>query len=421
MGASTLTPPAGPRVVAARRATGGRSRASAAATWLFRVVALGLIGWNVWLFVEARRPIPRIEQAERWLATGRGDLAEPALRRRLERWPYDERARLAMARWYAMQGRDREAADELHQVPEWAESATLARSLEGMAYARANQMRLAESAWQRAIVRDLLHPAAWDPFRSSAEELLELYAMQERWDAAESALWSVYDEVDVAERPKALGMMLRAIVERIAPETGVRKLSAYVAADPGDHASRLGLARMLDRLGDHAAADGHLAICLHDRPKDPAVWRERLRTLQERGDRAGLLAAVRAMPPDIERDGYLWDSLAFARSQAGDPSGALEAHRKAVAATPFEPDLEYRLALAEQRSGVPESARKHLAQSQTVRDARLELLKAIDRYRHLLVEGKSGTPELRDSAREVAALCRRIGRDRLADALEAIP
>ena len=83
-----------------------------------------------------------------------------------------------------------------------------------------------------AIGADLRHLANAAVFHDTTQELLSLYATENRWDDAHLILWKVYDRATPAYRPTVLAMRIQSELERIAPSEAVSRLKRYVAADP---------------------------------------------------------------------------------------------------------------------------------------------------------------------------------------------
>ena len=70
------------------------------------------------------------------------------------------------------------------------------------------------------------HPADPAVFHDASQELLSLYATENRWDDAHVILWKVYDRATPAYRPTVLAMRIHSELERIAPTESVKLLYA---------------------------------------------------------------------------------------------------------------------------------------------------------------------------------------------------
>src|SRR5262249_6944573 len=171
------------------------------------------------------------------------------LREHLRRAPHDGAARMMLARVLAARGDLAGCARELHQVPTWWPRKPEALYRAGQAYLRMDRARDAEAAWLAVIDAAPLHPADPAVFHDASQELLRLYAAEDRWDDAHVLLWKIYDLAAPADRPAVLAMRIRSELERIAPTASVPLLKRYVAADPADWEARRALANAERALG----------------------------------------------------------------------------------------------------------------------------------------------------------------------------
>jgi tetratricopeptide (TPR) repeat protein len=325
---------------------------------------------------------------------------------------------MLLARALAGLERMLDCAEQLHRVPFWSPRKPEARFLEGQAYLKADRAVPAEAALLACIRDDPLHPTPPDHHKAATELLIELYATEERWDEAQEVIWTTYDRVGPLDRPAAIIMGLRTVVERIEPKTTAERLRRYVAADPSDLRARRALARAEQALGREAEASRQIAICLEAAPEDPGVWRDRLKILRSQDSPAALAAALAELPRSAEGDADVQEYLGQAREAAGDWPGAAEAYRKAVEKKPHDEDFHYRLALAESRLGRREPAREHLERSKALRQARGELLDAVLAYRDAVSTEPPGGPKLAAAVRKLTELCLALGLERVAAALD---
>lgn len=387
--------------------------------WGFRAAVAVLLGLNAWLFVRDRQPVPDLKPVRGLVDARRYAEAEASLRQRLRRSPHDDEARMLLARSLAGQKRMRACADELHRVPFWSPRKPEARYLEGQAYLEAGLARQAEPALRACVANDPMHPTPDDLHRSATEMLIELYVAEGRWEDAQEVVWQVYDRANAEDRAAALVMLLRTEIERIDPASTLERLRKYVAADPQDFAARRALARAEQALGHEAEANAQIDACRKGQPDDPRNWRDWLLILQERGDAPALAQAVEQLPAARSEDygPEVWEAIGRVRESAGDDTGAAEAYRRAVLARPQEADSHYRLALVEARLGHRDEARVHLDRSKVLRKARTDLVDAVIAYREALAVAPAADPRVVEAAEAVAALCRVIGLDRIADAL----
>ncbi len=99
----------------------------------------------------------------------------------------------------------------------------------------------AEAAWLELINDDPLHPVDPGLFHDACQELLQLYAIEDRWEDAYPVIWTAYDRGDPSDRPVMLTMRMRPELERITPKESITVLKRYVTAAADDwEASRLG-------------------------------------------------------------------------------------------------------------------------------------------------------------------------------------
>ncbi len=57
----------------------------------------------------------------------------------------------------------------------------------------------AEHAWLEVIKDDPLHPVSPDIFHDACQELLKLYAIEDRWEDAYPVIWTAYDRAPASE------------------------------------------------------------------------------------------------------------------------------------------------------------------------------------------------------------------------------
>ena len=73
----------------------------------------------------------------------------------------------------------------------------------------------AERAWLKLLNEDPLHPVSTDVFHDACQELLKLYAIEDRWEDAYPVMWMAYDHAAPADRPPLLAMRMRPELERV--------------------------------------------------------------------------------------------------------------------------------------------------------------------------------------------------------------
>jgi Flp pilus assembly protein TadD len=410
---ATLDAPGAPRQAARR------PRAARIGTWTYRLAVIAVLALNGWWLYRDYRPVPDLKSLRALVDQRQFERAEPPLREHLRRHPYDDEARMLLARSLAGRKQVLACAEELHKVPFWSPRKPEARFLEGQAYLDAGRAVPAEAALRACIDDSPLHPTPADYHKAATEVLIELYATEERWQDAQEVIWMTYDRVDPIDRPAALIMWMRTEVERIEPRTTIDRLRRYVNADPTDLNARRALARAEQALGNEAEAERQIALCRQAAPQDPSVWRDWLKIRKFQNDPSRLAEAAALVPPAAKEDPEVLEYLGMVQENAGDLTGAADAYRKAVEGKPFDEDFHYRLALVESRLGNRDAAREHLDRSKALRQAHGQLLDAFLAYRDAVNTDRPGGERLLDAAKKLAGLCRTLGMTRVADALAA--
>jgi tetratricopeptide (TPR) repeat protein len=122
-------------------------------------------------------------------------------------------------------------------------------------------------------------------------------------------------------------------------DSGAAHLRTSLSLQPGDSATRLGLANALVALGAFEEAD---KVCRSDFP-DPALWRLHgfvLQTLDRHDEAAeSYVRVLESQPGDWE----IWNNLGNSRRAAGDHRNAIAALEKALALRPDVPAIQYNL------------------------------------------------------------------------------
>lgn len=416
----TSTEPRHPPADPVRAARASRPRSGRAGRWLFRLFVLGVLVANGWWYVRNTRPLPDLREIQSWVARGDYERSDPALREHLRRSPHHDEARMLLARSLAAREDFLACAEELHEVPFWSPRKAEALFLEGSSYIRVHRAREAEAAWRACIVDDPLHPVPWDYLKGGVESLIELYALEQRWEEAHEVVWRMYDEVEPYDRENVLIMRLRMEVERIESETAAVQLRAYLDADPGNVPARRALARYEQALGNGEEALRQFRICLEISPESPDVWSDYLQLLKDRGDLDALAAAVASLPEAAGSTASAWEVRGLLHESAGDYEQAAEAYRKSVELEPNESETRYRLGLALGRLGRRDEGRVELDRSKAIQQVRATLL---DHFQDFHAATAPNTPrgeEFRQAARILADDCRTLGITRVADELDAM-
>jgi Flp pilus assembly protein TadD len=405
--------PAGPASLGPDPAA--RRRVSPLRTLLVTGLILGGIAFNVWWYRRDTRPVADLRMIEIWIENREYGLASKELREHLKRAPYDGSARMMLARVLAASGDLAGCTRELHQVPSWRPQKAEALYREAQAYLLMNRARDAEAALKSVIDADLLHPADPAVFHDASQELLSLYATEDRWDDAHVILWKVYDRATPAERPTVLAMRIQSELERIAPTESVKLLRRYVAADPADWEARRALANAELALGQRSEALRDMRDCLDARPEDRRVWREYLSMLQALGELDAFNAVLSRAPAIVETEPHLWIFRAQAQERARDWATAAAHYRQALELNPNLLNAHYRLATIEGRLGHSGEAAAHRKRWQELQEARSELRQAFGVYFDAQQRLPNDSPELLASLKRLASICQTLGWSRAAE------
>jgi tetratricopeptide (TPR) repeat protein len=384
-------------------------------TLLVTGLILGGLALIVWRYWRDTRPVADLRIIEVWIGHREYGLATKELREHLRRAPHDGAARMMLARVLAASGNLPGCTQELHQVPTWSPQKAESLYREGQAYLLMNRARDAEAALLAVIGSDLPRPADPAVFHDASQELLTIYAAEDRWDDAHVILWKVYDRATPAYRPTVLAMQIQSELERIAPTESVRLLNRYVAADPADWEARRALANAELKLGQCSEALREMRDCLDARPEDPRVWRDYLTMLQSLGEVDSFNAVLDEVPAVGETEPDLWIFRGQARERAGDWATAALHYRHALELNPNRLNAHYRLALIEGRLGHSIEALAHHKRCQELREARCELRQAFDAYFDAQQRLPNDSPELLASLKRLASICQTLGWSRVAE------
>ena len=376
------------------------------------VGGIALFGWRHW---RDTRPVADLRMIEIWIGDREYGLATKELREHLRRAPQDGAARMMLARVLAARGNLPGCTRELHQVPTWSPQKAESLYREGQAYLLMNRARDAEAALLAVIGADLPHPADPAVFHDASQELLAIYATEDRWDDAHVILWKVYDRATPAYRPIVLAMRIQSELERIAPTESVKLLNRYVAADSDDWEARRALANAELKLGQRSEALRDIRDCVDARPDDPHAWRDYLTMLQSLGEADAFNAVLDKVPAIGDTDPDLWIFRGQVRERAGDWATAVPHYRHALELNPNLLNAHYRLGVIEGRLGHSIEAVAHHKRCQELREARCELRQAFDAYFDAQQRLPNDSPELLASLKRLASICQTLGWSRVAE------
>jgi tetratricopeptide (TPR) repeat protein len=408
-----------------------RSRAVRGGWRVLRRIAMaglfaGLIPFNAWWYWRDTRPLADRTAIEGWISRLEYDRAEIALRERLRRAPHEVEARLSLARMLAARGDLLTCARELHRVPYWSSRKPDALFREAQAYLAADHAREAEAALLVILDDDPLHRPDPGIYHDASQELLKIYAAEDRWEDAYGIIWKAYDHASPPDRPLVLTMRLRCELERVAQSETIKLLRRYIAADPADFEALRALAKAELALGERAEAVRDMEACLRARPEDPRPWRDYLTMLQTLGEQDAFDATMARVPPSAETEPEIWIFRGQAKERAGNWQAAEEDYRKALELNPNLNNAHYRLSVIQERQGRREQAAAHRKRWQDLRDARTRLPQAAQDYQNALAAASGPEPRpsaianLRASCRRLASLCSTLGWARAAEAFNQV-
>ena len=173
---SGAKPKASPAVPARRKGHAGLRRLP------FAALIAGLLGFNAWWYWRDTRPVADLRSIEGLIARQQFTQAEAALRERLRLAPHDGETRTTLGRVLAARGDLLACARELDEVPYWWPKKAEALYREAQALLMVNRARDAETVLLAVIDSDPLHPPDPAVFHDASQELLKIYATEDRWD-----------------------------------------------------------------------------------------------------------------------------------------------------------------------------------------------------------------------------------------------
>jgi thioredoxin-like negative regulator of GroEL len=402
----------------ARIRPSGTSRGTRGRRWwrLGRwTLLLSLMSLNAWWFWRGSRPVVGLDTIATWIEQHRDREAEQALRQRLTRSPHDGAARVLLAKLLAQRHDMLACAQELHRVPFWWPDKGKWLLMEAGAFKEIGRMHDAEAAWKALVEDDPFHPVDPKFATAATRDMLELYAVEGRWDDATQLIWKSYSRAnDTAEREKLLNMRLRTELDRIAPVVAAEKMETYLAADPADWEARFGLAKVQVVLNHPEEARRNLETCLQERPEDAHCWAEYLDLLNSAGNLDELRQAVARLPGLVVEDPAVLKHRARLLERDLQWSEAADLYGRILRVRPFDNQTYYRLALVEERLEQRGSAQTHRQRWQALRDARAELNRA---YQMVLDihDSDPNTPKYHAAIRRLAEVCETLGWKRDAD------
>jgi tetratricopeptide (TPR) repeat protein len=372
-----------------------------------------LSGFNVWWYWRDGRSLPDLGTVSGWMRGGQYVQAESALREHLRRAPHNGEARMMLARVLAGRGDLLGCARQLHEIPFWSPRKAEALLREGQSYFKIDRAKDAEAAWLNAMRVDPLHPIAPDLLYDVCQELLKLYAIEDRWEDAYPVIWTAYDHGSPSDQPVLLAMRIRPELERVAPTETIEILRRFVAAAPDDWEALRALARAEQALGNPTEAARLFQVCLEASPDNFRAWRDKLAMFLEDGDQDAFLALLEKPPKSAESEHETWMFRAIAGESGRDLQAAAKYFRKAIELNPFVSKYYYRLAMVEQRLGLHEVAKSHRARTKEMNEARAQLATAYSDYFDMS-ERTNDDPTKAAVCKHITSICETLGWSRAA-------
>jgi tetratricopeptide (TPR) repeat protein len=379
-----------------------------------------LLAFNVWWYRRAARPLADYETVSEWIRSERYAEAETALRERLRRSKDDSQARMMLARVLGARNDFLGCARELRKVPYWSPDKPEALLREGQAHITINRARDAERAFLEVIRDDPSHPISPALYHDAAQELLKIYAVEDRWEDAYPIIWKSYDHAEPVDHAALLLMRLRPELERVSHKESSTVLKRYIAAQPDDWEAFRALAQAEAALGQHTEAARHFQTCLAGRPDDVRAWRDYLAMLLEQGDMESFHALLERPPAGADSESETWMYRGVVSERAGDWAKAAQDFRKAIELNPSVPKYYYRLAMAEERLGLRALAIPHRQRTKEMNDARALLPGAYGSFFGRKDASKTSREDLDAARRRLASICETMGWLRVAQALNRL-
>ncbi|WP_165231906.1 tetratricopeptide repeat protein [Aquisphaera insulae] len=382
-----------------------------------------LIAFNAWWYWRDTRDVASTAAIEAMMNRQQYARAESSLRERLRRSSRDVEARLLLARTLGAGGDTIGCARQLHEVPAWSPEKPEAVFREGQSYLMADRAKDAEACWLGLVEDDPLHPTPPEILGAASQQLLGLYATENRWEDAARVIWETYDRAGPDDRLALLSMRVKSELERIAPEAAMPILERYVAADPTDWEALRARARAEIALGRKEDAERDFRACIAGRPEDARAWRDYLSMLHDLGDEAAWAALLAKVPASAADEPEIWRFRGLAKEKVGDWAGAAADYRKALELNPYVMASQYRLAMMEERQGDRTAAAEHRKAADSLREARGALRVAFGQMliaQEAAEKNQQSTPDLPTAMRRLGAICGTLGFGRLQEAFNML-
>lgn len=276
----------------------------------------------------------------------------------------------------------------------------LVRLYQGKADYRLARLDAAEVSWLDALRLDPAVPeAGWC--------LLEMYYLEGRDKESRALALKLHEaEPDPRDRVQFLLELLRQDSHPIAPASVVQWFEPASRQSPDDLHISLTLGLALARTGNTARGLELLGRLAHDHPEQADIWDAWLIGLDDAGEVEQLEEAFKELPTALAGSARFVRHEARLAQERGDIPAAVAAYRRALAASPRDRAIEYRLARALRLAG-------DVAEAERIERDRREALDAGGEVRPLYEEANAvpnlGVVPRTDIYRRIADLRERMG------------
>ena len=270
----------------------------------------------------------------------------------------------------------------------------------GKADYRLARLDAAQAAWLDALRLDPSVPeAGWC--------LLELYYLEGRAPESRNLALRLHEaEPDPRDRVQFLLELLRQDAQPMAPESVAQWFEPAAHQAPSDLHVSLTLGLALARTGHSERGLELLARLAHDHPGEADAWEAWLTGLDDAGEIEALESAFGELPATLAGRPRFARHEARLAQERGDFAAAIAAYRNALAVTPGDQAIEYRLARALRLAG-------DIAGAEAIERERQNYLAASHDVRPLYDEANAipdlGTVPRPDLYRRIADLRERMG------------
>lgn len=307
--------------------------------------------------------------------SGHYEEAQSQLERRLKAKPWDANAAMLLGRCLAAQGKLRDAAQALGQVPDTAPIKPEALLREGQTYLQAFDAVNAERAWRQCVA----HPTATRPILLHAwKELSDLCAAEDRQEELTQCLWALHELAAEDSKAAVLQQLLSQELLRVEPLVRAKRLRQFIEGNPEDFRAQVALARCYVEANQFEQGQAALERCLQADPQNVDAWRGWLWCLYQQGDTKSLTQHIDSAPEGLKEESGYWKLHAVVAQEKRQWRVAADSLKKALELSPNEVDLHSQYAVVLARLGETELAQKHGAVARALRDAQRDMTTAYE-------------------------------------------